>query len=34
MIRAIIKGGDIRLTPLAEGVPTLMRHLTKHFGVE
>jgi hypothetical protein len=34
MIRAIIKGGDIRLTPLAEGVPTLLRHLTKHFGVE
>lgn len=34
MIKAIIKGGDIRLTPLSEGVPTLLKHLTKHFGVE
>jgi hypothetical protein len=31
MIKAIIKGGDIRLTPLTEGVPTLLKHLTNHF---
>ncbi|MDQ7026871.1 MAG: hypothetical protein Q9P01_00805 [Anaerolineae bacterium] len=33
MIRAIIKGGDIRLTPLSEGVPALLKHLSQHFGV-
>ena len=31
LIRAIIKGGDIRLTPLSEGVPTMLKHLTNHF---
>ena len=31
MIKAIIQGGDIRLTPLSEGVPSLLKKLTKHF---
>ena len=34
MIKAIIQGGDIRLTPLVEGVPALLKHLNKHYGVE
>lgn len=32
IIRAIIKGGDIRLTPLSEGVPSLLTKLDEHFG--
>lgn len=31
VIQMIIKGGDIRLSPLAEGVPTMTEHLEKHF---
>lgn len=31
IIQAIIRGGDIRLTPLEEGVPALLAHLEKHF---
>ena len=33
IIRAIIKGGDIRLTALSEGVPALWQHLKTHFHV-
>jgi len=33
LIRAIIKGGDIRLAPLDEGVPAFLKQLQKHFGV-
>jgi hypothetical protein len=31
LIKAIIQGGDIILTPLSEGVPALLKHLHKHF---
>ena len=34
LIKAIIQGGDIRLSPLDEGVPSLLKHLNTHFGVE
>lgn len=34
LIKAIIQGGDIRLSPLDEGVPSLLRNLRRHFGTK
>lgn len=34
IIQMIIKGGDIRLSPLRAGVPKMIDHLEKHFSAE